>query len=88
MLFDEVTSALDPELVGEVLGLLRELKSDGMTMIVATHEMGFARQVADRVCFLDGGRVLEQGPPEQVLGEPVEERTRRFLRRIVDAGRF
>jgi polar amino acid transport system ATP-binding protein len=88
MLFDEVTSALDPELVGEVLGLLRELKSDGMTMIVATHEMGFARQVADRVCFLDGGRVLEQGPPEQVLAEPVEERTRRFLRRIVDAGRL
>jgi polar amino acid transport system ATP-binding protein len=88
MLFDEVTSALDPELVGEVLGLLRELKSDGMTMIVATHEMGFARQVADRVCFLDGGRVLEQGPPEQVLTEPVEERTRRFLRRIVDAGRL
>ena len=88
MLFDEVTSALDPELVGEVLGMLRELKSDGMTMVVATHEMGFARQVADRVCFLDGGRVLEQGPPEQVLGDPVEERTRRFLRRIIEAGRL
>ena len=88
MLFDEVTSALDPELVGEVLGMLRELKSEGMTMVVATHEMGFARQVADRVCFLDGGRVLEQGPPEQVLGDPVEERTRRFLRRIIEAGRL
>jgi polar amino acid transport system ATP-binding protein len=70
MLFDEVTSALDPELVGEVLGLIRELKSDGMTMLVATHEMGFARDVADTVCFLDGGAVLEQGPPAQILGEP------------------
>jgi polar amino acid transport system ATP-binding protein len=88
MLFDEVTSALDPELVGEVLGLIRELKSDGMTMLVATHEMGFARQVADRVCFLDGGRVLEQGPPEQVLGDPAQPRTRQFLRRIIDAGRL
>jgi polar amino acid transport system ATP-binding protein len=87
MLFDEVTSALDPELVGEVLDMLRELKSEGMTMIVATHEMGFARQVADRVCFLDGGAVLEQGPPEQVLGDPEAERTRQFLRRIIDAGR-
>lgn len=88
MLFDEVTSALDPELVGEVLDMLRELKSEGMTMIVATHEMGFARQVADRVCFLDGGRVLEQGPPGQVLGDPVEARTRQFLRRIIEAGRL
>jgi len=88
MLFDEVTSALDPELVGEVLGMLKELKSEGMTMLVATHEMGFARQVADRVCFLDGGRVLESGPPEQVLGDPVEDRTRRFLRRIIEAGRL
>ena len=88
MLFDEVTSALDPELVGEVLGLLRELKSEGMTMLIATHEMGFAREVADRVCFLDGGRVLEQGPPGQVLGEPQQERTRQFLRRIIDAGRL
>ena len=88
MLFDEVTSALDPELVGEVLDMLRELKSEGMTMVVATHEMGFARQVADRVCFLDGGRVLEQGPPGQVLGDPVEARTRQFLRRIIDAGRL
>ena len=88
MLFDEVTSALDPELVGEVLAMLRDLKSDGMTMLVATHEMGFARQVADQVCFLDGGSVLERGTPEQVLGEPVEERTRQFLRRIIEAGRL
>jgi polar amino acid transport system ATP-binding protein len=88
MLFDEVTSALDPELVGEVLGLLRELKDDGMTMIVATHEMGFARDVADEVCFLDGGRVLERGAAEQVLGDPVEPRTQRFLRRIIEAGRL
>lgn len=88
MLFDEVTSALDPELVGEVLALIRELKSDGMTMLLATHEMGFARQVADQVCFLDGGRVLEQGAPEQVLHDPVEPRTRQFLARIIDAGRL
>jgi polar amino acid transport system ATP-binding protein len=88
MLFDEVTSALDPELVGEVLALLRDLSSQGMTMVVATHEMGFARQVADEVCFLDGGRVLERGPAAQVLGDPVEDRTRQFLRRILDAGRL
>jgi polar amino acid transport system ATP-binding protein len=87
MLFDEVTSALDPELVGDVLALIRELKSDGMTMLLATHEMGFARDVADRVCFLDGGRVLEEGPPEQVLADPREPRTRQFLSRIIDAGR-
>ncbi|GAB3272592.1 amino acid ABC transporter ATP-binding protein [Kineosporia babensis] len=88
MLFDEVTSALDPELVGEVLAMLRDLKSEGMTMLVATHEMGFARQVADEVCFLDGGRVLERGAPEQVLGEPTEERTQQFLKRIIQAGRL
>jgi polar amino acid transport system ATP-binding protein len=88
MLFDEVTSALDPELVGEVLGLLRDLKDDGMTMIVATHEMGFARQVADEVCFLHEGRILERGSPDQVLGRPQQERTRQFLRRIIDAGRL
>jgi polar amino acid transport system ATP-binding protein len=88
MLFDEVTSALDPELVGEVLALIRHLKGDGRTMIVATHEMGFARQVADEVCFLDGGRVLERGPAEQVLTEPGEPRTRQFLRRIIEAGRL
>jgi polar amino acid transport system ATP-binding protein len=88
MLFDEVTSALDPELVGEVLAMIRELRSDGMTMLLATHEMGFARDVADRVCFLDAGRVLEEGPPEQVLSDPREPRTRQFLRRIIDAGRL
>ncbi|MBM2623351.1 amino acid ABC transporter ATP-binding protein [Actinoplanes sp. LDG1-06] len=88
LLLDEVTSALDPELVGEVLTMIRELKGEGMTMVLATHEMGFARQVADRVAFLDSGRVLEQGPPEQVLGEPVEARTRQFLARIIEAGRL
>ena len=88
MLFDEVTSALDPELVGEVLALVRELREDGMTMVLATHEMGFAREVADTVCFLDGGRVLEQGPPSQVLGDPAQARTRQFLRRVLDAGRL
>ncbi|MBL8932511.1 MAG: amino acid ABC transporter ATP-binding protein [Kineosporiaceae bacterium] len=88
MLFDEVTSALDPELVGEVLTLISELKAEGMTMIVATHEMGFAREVADRVCFLHAGRVHEQGPPDQVMGEPQQERTRQFLRRIVQAHRW
>jgi polar amino acid transport system ATP-binding protein len=88
LLLDEVTSALDPELVGEVLAMIRDLKADGMTMVLATHEMGFAREVADRVCFLDGGRVIEQGPPEQVLGEPTEPRTRQFLRRIIEAGRL
>jgi polar amino acid transport system ATP-binding protein len=88
MLFDEITSALDPELVGEVLALVRELREDGMTMVVATHEMGFAREVADQVCFLDGGRVLEQGSPAQVLGDPEQPRTRQFLRRVIDAGRL
>ncbi|MEV6848644.1 amino acid ABC transporter ATP-binding protein [Actinoplanes sp. NPDC051411] len=88
LLLDEVTSALDPELVGEVLTMIRDLKSDGMTMVLATHEMGFARQVADRVAFLDAGRVLEQGPPGQVLGDPVEARTRQFLARIIEAGRL
>ncbi len=88
MLFDEVTSALDPELVGEVLGLLTELKSDGMTMLVATHEMGFARRVADEVVFLADGEVAESGPPERVLTDPADPRTRKFLRRIIDAGRL
>jgi polar amino acid transport system ATP-binding protein len=82
LLLDEVTSALDPELVGEVLDLLVELKADGMTMLVATHEMSFAREVADEVCFLHGGRVHERGTPAQVLGDPVEQRTRDFLRRL------
>jgi polar amino acid transport system ATP-binding protein len=88
LLLDEVTSALDPELVGEVLTMIRELKGDGMTMVLATHEMGFARQIADRVAFLDKGRVLEQGPPQQVLGDPTEARTRQFLARIIEAGRL
>jgi polar amino acid transport system ATP-binding protein len=88
LLLDEVTSALDPELVGEVLTMIRDLKGDGMTMVLATHEMGFARQVADQVVFLDGGRVRESGPPAQVLGDPTEPRTRQFLARIIEAGRL
>ena len=88
LLLDEVTSALDPELVGEVLHIVRDLAEQGMTILMATHEMGFARQVAHRVCFLDGGVVLEEGPPGQVLADPVEPRTRQFLSRILDAGRL
>jgi polar amino acid transport system ATP-binding protein len=87
MLLDEVTSALDPELVGEVLTVIRELAKSGMTMIIATHEMGFARQIADKVCFVYEGVILEQGPPEAIFGSPKEERTQGFLRRIVEAGR-
>jgi polar amino acid transport system ATP-binding protein len=87
MLLDEVTSALDPELVGEVLTVIRELAESGMTMMIATHEMGFARQIADRVCFLHAGVILEQGPPETIFGSPRHERTQSFLRRIVEAGR-
>jgi polar amino acid transport system ATP-binding protein len=86
MLLDEVTSALDPELVGEVLALIRDLKTEGMTMVLATHEMSFARQVADRVCFLDGGRILEQGPAAQVLGAPEHPRTKQFLLRVAADG--
>jgi polar amino acid transport system ATP-binding protein len=88
LLLDEVTSALDPELVGEVLRLVRELKGQGTTILMATHEMAFARQVADRVCFLDAGVLGEQGPPEQVLDDPREARTRQFLGRVIDAGRL
>jgi polar amino acid transport system ATP-binding protein len=88
MLLDEVTSALDPELVAEVLNVIRGLKADGMTMLIATHEMGFARDVADKVCFLDEGRILEHGPPRQLFTDPQEPRTRQFLQRIVDAGRL
>ena len=87
LLLDEITSALDPELVGEVLDVVRALKSDGLTMLLATHEMGFAREISDRVCFLHEGRILEQGPPAQVLGNPIEERTRQFLQRVIDVGR-
>ncbi|HZQ66076.1 MAG TPA: amino acid ABC transporter ATP-binding protein [Gaiellaceae bacterium] len=88
MLLDEVTSALDPELVGEVLQLVRELAEGGMTMVLATHEMGFARDVADRVCFLDAGLILEEGPPDAIFSSPREERTQQFLARIVAAGRL
>jgi polar amino acid transport system ATP-binding protein len=88
MLLDEVTSALDPELVAEVLNVIRGLKERGMTMLIATHEMGFARDVADRVCFLDAGRILEQGAPEHIFTDPQEPRTQQFLQRIVEAGRL
>jgi polar amino acid transport system ATP-binding protein len=88
MLLDEITSALDPELVAEVLDVVRELAAGGMTMILATHEMGFARDISHRVCFLDAGVILEQGTPQQMFTDPKEERTKRFLQRIVDAGRM
>ncbi|MEV6501092.1 amino acid ABC transporter ATP-binding protein [Streptomyces prunicolor] len=88
LLFDEITAALDPELVGEVLAVVRDLKDEGMTMVLATHEMGFARDVADQVCFLDGGVVLERGTAQQIFGDPQQERTQRFLRRIMEAGRL
>jgi polar amino acid transport system ATP-binding protein len=88
LLLDEVTSALDPELVAEVLNVVRELAAGGMTMLIATHEMGFAREVAARVCFLDEGVILESGPPEQIFSAPREPRTQQFLQRIVDAGRL
>ena len=88
MLLDEVTSALDPELVAEVLAVIRELASVGMTMLIATHEMSFARDIADRVVFLDAGVILEQGPPEQIFTRPREERTQQFLERIIEAGRL
>ncbi len=88
LLLDEVTSALDPELVAEVLDLVGELARQGMTMLIATHEMGFAREVADTVCFLEGGVIVESGPPERIFGDPTEPATRRFLQRIFDAGRL
>jgi polar amino acid transport system ATP-binding protein len=88
LLLDEVTSALDPELVGEVLGVIRELAARGLTMILATHEMGFARDVADRVCFLHEGRVLEDAPPAELFTDPRQERTQQFLRRVNEAGRL
>jgi polar amino acid transport system ATP-binding protein len=88
MLFDEVTAALDPELVGEVLAIIRKLKSDGMTMVIVTHEMGFARDVADRVCFLDGGRIVEEAEPKTLFSNPQNPRTRKFLQRIIEAGRL
>jgi polar amino acid transport system ATP-binding protein len=88
LLLDEVTSALDPELVAEVLEVIRELAEAGMTMVIATHEMAFARDIASRVCFLDAGVILEEGPPEQILAAPREDRTRRFLERFIEAGRL
>ncbi|MDH6233468.1 polar amino acid transport system ATP-binding protein [Mesorhizobium soli] len=88
LLLDEITSALDPELVSEVLDIVRDLAKNGMTMVLATHEMGFAREVADKVCFLQAGKVYEEGPPEQIFGNPQGERTQAFLKRIVEAGRL
>jgi polar amino acid transport system ATP-binding protein len=88
LLLDEITSALDPELVAEVLDVIRELAGQGMTMVIATHEMGFARDIADRVAFLDEGRILEEGAPDQIFSAPTQERTRRFLDRIIAAGRM
>ena len=88
LLLDEVTSALDPELIGEVLNVVRELAAEGMTMLIATHEMGFARDIADRVVFLDEGLVVEAGPPERIFSEPAQPRTREFLQRIIEAGRL
>jgi polar amino acid transport system ATP-binding protein len=88
LLLDEVTSALDPELVAEVLNVIRELAAAGMTMVIATHEMAFARDIADRVCFLDGGRIIEAGPPAEMFRTPREDRTRQFLQRVIDAGRL
>jgi polar amino acid transport system ATP-binding protein len=88
LLLDEITSALDPELIGEVLAVIRELAASGMTMLIATHEMGFARDIASRVCFLDGGVILEQGTPDQIFTEPQHSRTKQFLQRIIEAGRL
>jgi polar amino acid transport system ATP-binding protein len=88
LLLDEVTAALDPELIGGVLAVIRDLKASGMTMLIVTHEMGFAREVADRVCFLDSGRIVEEAPPDQLFSDPQEERTRQFLQRIIEAGRL
>jgi len=88
LLLDEITSALDPELVGEVLSVIKGLATSGMTMVIATHEMGFARDIADRVCFLDQGSILEQGPPAQVFTHPSEPRTAQFLQRVIEAGRL
>ena len=88
LLLDEITSALDPQLVSEVLALVRSLTEVGMTMIIATHEMQFAREVSDHVCFLDAGRILEEGPPEQIFTAPREPRTQAFLSRVIEAGRL
>lgn len=88
LMLDEVTAALDPELIGGVLKVIKDLKTQGMTMLIVTHEMGFARDVADRVCFLEGGRILEEAPPETLFSSPENPRTRQFLQRIIEAGRL
>jgi len=88
LLLDEVTSALDPELIAEVLNVIRDLAAQGMTMLIATHEMGFARDIASRIAFIDDGRILEEGPPERIFRDPAEPRTREFLQRIIEAGRL
>jgi polar amino acid transport system ATP-binding protein len=88
LLLDEITSALDPELVGEVLDVVRELKGSGITLLLATHEMGFAREISDRVCFLADGTVAEVGPPSQILSNPTDARTQQFLQRVINAGRL
>ncbi|MGY6707307.1 MAG: amino acid ABC transporter ATP-binding protein [Rhizobiaceae bacterium] len=88
LLLDEVTAALDPELIGEVLKIIKGLKDEGMTMCIVTHEMGFARDVGDRVCFLEGGRIVEEGPPAKLFSKPEDPRTKRFLERIIEAGRL
>ena len=88
MLLDEITSALDPQLVGDVLALVRTLADEGMTMIIATHEMSFARDLADKVCFLDEGVILEEGPPAEIFSSPREARTHEFLQRVIDSGRL
>jgi len=88
LMLDEVTAALDPELIGDVLAVIRDLKDQGMTMIIVTHEMGFAKDVADRVCFLDSGKIIEDSPPEKLFTRPEHPRTRQFLQRIIEAGRL
>ncbi|MDA3939529.1 MAG: amino acid ABC transporter ATP-binding protein [Spirochaetia bacterium] len=88
LLLDEVTAALDPELIGDVLSVIKDLRKQGMTMLIVTHEMGFARDVADRVCFLDGGKILEEAPPEDLFSKPKNPRTRQFLQRIIESGRL
>ena len=87
LLLDEITSALDPELVGEVLDVVRELKGSGITMLIATHEMNFAREISDRICFLDSGQIAEQGRPEQIFNNPIDDRTKQFLRRVQAVGK-
>jgi polar amino acid transport system ATP-binding protein len=88
MLLDEITSALDPQLVADVLNLVGDLAKSGMTMVIATHEMSFAREVADKICFLDSGSILEEGPPGEIFSRPREPRTREFLARVLEAGRM